>query len=335
MDQVCQCLGSTIAMRGLCESRSECTVYLNDIRGITNQMVEMLVSDDHPTAQGVIDSIVAEAAPDFVQLVKGKIGETVTEKTIIRSVNTSRWRTPHTAIPTQANTYLGEMIYVDESPYLYVFIQYAQLYSDGTGGASESLFVYDLDTGLVLDTFSFDNSVAGFVTVTINTRYVGARRVAALYNSANVSSIEVDEYGIGYYHDVCKPCGCHATHAVCVSFDSTQPIVYSNQTGAQNCGMRLVYSIGCSIEPYICMNLSTFAHGFKYRVAMGLLDEVVASYRINQATLIDEKEMESLFEKMAAGLDRWLGNLTTGSLPKCEICFACSDKVSQAFYVIP
>jgi hypothetical protein len=335
VSQVCECLGDVIAVKGLCESRTDCTVYLNDVRGVSNKMLELLADDDHSTADDVLQSLIAEAGPSFVQTVKASIGEKYREKTLIKTISTARWRTPTASIAAEADTLRGWRIFLEPSPYIFAEVGDAELYSDGSGSASEPLNMYDLDTGEVIDTFPFDNSVAGFKSIRIKTRYFGRRRLFLAYNAANVITNEIDPFGLGYYNELCQDCGCGTTYANCAKVDSTGAITYGNTVGTSNCGMRLQYSLGCSIEPYICINRETFAHGFKYAVAMELFSEMVASERLNQATLKTAEEIKVLFDKAANKLDIFLTNLKNGVMPDCGICFPCAEKLSYTFYTIP
>jgi hypothetical protein len=335
VSKICECIGDTIALKGLCESRADCTVYLNDVRGVTNQMLELLVSDDQPTASDVLASLIAEAAPAFVQLVKNSIGASKKEKTIISTINTARWRTPHTPIPVEADKLRGTIIRLEKSPYLYANIADVELYSDGSGAASENLFVYDLDTGELLDTFAFDNATVGFKSIRIGTKYFGIRKILVAYDASVTATLEIDQHGAGYYENLCKSCACTATFATCAEFDSTGPILYSARTDAINCGMRIQYSIGCSIEPFICINREEFGHGFKYAVAMELFSEVEASSRINEATLTDSEERSRLFERAGTKLNIFMDNISKNVMPDCSICFPCAESLTREFYTIP
>lgn len=326
MQNDCKCISTTVSFRGLCEDRKDCLAYVDDVIGITAEMPALLVDDLNPTPEEVITKVINSSAMDFGEFVKAKVGAKFTERTIFRDGFTGYWNTPHEAIAAEAGKLRGVFISLEESPYLYINVGSVELYTVANGLAGEKIRIIDLDRGTEIESFSFDASASAgkFTTVDIGKKYFGYRRIFIGYRS-ELSSLKIVNYGRSHYSRLCRPCRC-GTSAQCATISASGVMTYDTADFGQDCGLRVCYGIGCSLEGWICNNKARFAEAFKYSVAAHLLEEVIGSDKLNRVTNMDEDKLETIYAKVTSRMDRIVKNIVKGSSFDCKFCFPCAKK---------
>jgi hypothetical protein len=297
-------------------------------------MVELLVTEDNPTGADVIAKILAEASPDFVEYVRKKVGEKFTERTIFRDQFSGYWQTPHQAISAEVGRLNGLYINIEDSPYLYINLGDAELFIGTAGAQDETLRLIDLDRGTVIETFEFDaTNVGDFVRIPLSKKYFGYRRLFLGYRS-EISSIRTTVHGRSLWGNFCEPCNC-SSWARCASLDLAEPLTFDRLDYSGECGLRLCYGIGCSLDGWLCNNRARFAQPFKYHSALFLLEEITASDKLNTVTNMSDDEFNALYGRASERMDRGVSNIVDGTSFDCRYCFPCNKKKTKKAYFLP
>jgi hypothetical protein len=293
----------------------------------------MLVDDDHADGEAVLESILANAAPEFTELVRFYIGEKFTEKSIFNDVLSGRWLNPHEAIAPLPDLLYGLVLYLEDSQYLYANLGDAEVYISTPGTTTEELSIIDLDKGTVIETISFDGSAIGYKRIPIGKKYFGARRIFVGV-PLSLGGRRTTLYSKAYFDSLCESCGCSASWASCANLDSTGTLTYSD-LNFENCGLILTYGIGCSLDQWICANRARLAYPFKQLVAMETFDRILGSKKLNSSTLIDKEELGQLRTLSKDKLERSLNTIAAGASFSCKVCLPCAKKKTKRVYLKP
>lgn len=316
------CLYDIITVRGICTPGSN-SLFINDLPGVSSQKFELLTSSDDSTAVDLWQKIQREAVNSFYHKVRGGLANKFQLKTLQGKTNASSWTQPF--IEQAAEDKLrGTIIDLRGSDYLEATIHSIGYYSQGAI-VSPAFYVIDLETGVTIDTLTANEvTAAGFYTLTVNKSYPG-KRLFICYDASIILSREAEYLPLSYYMD-CNSC---YSCASCAEVDKNITPIYDNlQTNCRG-GMLLSYSVGCSLDQWLCENQDNLATPLLYHVAKRFFLEVLASDRINRATLMPTEEYDKLVAYCEEEAAESLSSFIDGVVIEDTLCFVCKAKARK------
>lgn len=317
------CLDTLVLLREACENASPNACYINDLPGYPEKAFELVTNKGDKTGEAIWSKIKRRASKTLIADFEAQMSGKFESRTIVENIHTGVWSQPFQSLPSEAK-YTGEYINLTGSQNLIVYIEKAQIYTQGA--VSDYLYVFDLETGKNIDTIPFASTEAGFLDVEINKTY-GYRKLLIAYDKSAVQSRRVDEYGYDYYSDMCTPCKCTASTGRAVSVDLSEDVIYRNLDYVSDSGLIVNYSIQCGLSNWICKNANRVSDVFQLLLGLELATEIAASDRVNEATLSDS--VDAFAEYCTKGYSKRLKNLVKGVKITDSVCMPCKSSIRK------
>lgn len=239
-----------------------------------------------------------------------------------------------------ANTYKGINTELSNSlSFLDEHISSISLQVDVTQNVS--VLVYNLLTGLLLDTIVVPTIAGKIVTVAVGKKYESDRRKLNL-------SFVYDSTGINSYTTTinntngCSSCGgnqysnSHLSYRG-ISIPTASQMIKSNlNTIGDTGGLSIVYSVSCNHKEWLCTFANLLSLPILYKAGAEIMEYArLQSKRVNSNTFIDLeklKERQDLYElKYRELMDGILQNL---KLPTDSLCYECNPR-SRHTIILP
>lgn len=283
---------------------------INSLPGISFKQIVMLASDEQRNWEGVWDDVTTRAARRFVLDVRQQMNKRYKLLSAKESINLG-YAVDTTATTSTANQYRGFTIELNSASDQYVSsnlqiisIDRISYYNAAANQAALVFRVFDLDTGVQIDTFTCD-VISGWNQInykkkfnTLSTDY--PKRVFISFDGGvNSSPTLTLPYSLDYAYLGGSAVIRGATATVAATIKDTQLT-----TGTNVYGLSANITIGCSWEALICQNTELFETAFWYLCGIELMNERINSERLNQYTTINlakAKELRSQYEVMYMG----------------------------------
>lgn len=322
------CLYDLVQWRDICTSDSPTSIFINDLPGFPEDAFELLTDKNFDTGEKVWAKLQKRALLKLTTAISTTLNEKFEARTIIETIETGRWKQPFEALPTE-NYWKGLYLDISGSKNLQIYVQNVQLYTPIA--ATDSIRVFNLDTGALLDTINFTIS-AGFQTISIEKAYEG-NRIFLAYDGALIPSREVYQHGESYYDEVCEPCKCKVTQGYEVKVLKSGDVIYHNLDYEYSSGMIANYSIQCSLNNWICRNKNHFQLTLQMLLGLEMGVEISASERVNELTLRSEEKLDAFLDYCNNGYKATLKNFLKGVKIKDRICVPCAPKVMKTYRI--
>lgn len=314
--QACGCLSGLVGWRELSDTRGDCTLYLNDLPGVSNQAANNLLDTETPTRADWLDKVEAQAIQSlytrFLVLSDGKMRR----KGRNEKRTSGQFDQPFDLIGTTANEYRGLVVDLRFSEYSQLFLRRIKYRSSTV--ADTSIFVYDIDTGELLGSHALTTVANTVGVLNIDTPYFGGRLLIC-YDASVLNMTETSMYADGY--GVMYDCGCREG---AVTVPSTGDVIYENTQSAGSVGMIVEYDVRCSPEVWLCKHKELASVALQYEMGITLLNNTRLSRAANFVTLQAE-DMAQLREIYAQGRDDAL--MRVYEAVSDDYCFECDAPV--------
>lgn len=322
-----QCLRDVVKLRQFCTSDVNALTsgpFINDLPGVEGSDFELLTDTDDPTGQAVWEKIQRDGLNAFYGLVAGRLNQVQTRTEISRT-NTGSWEQPFVdqALTTTLKGYVFDLRGSDN---LELRLLSAQLFV-GNGPKDIILYVYDLETGAELGQVAGTVNASGFAFFLIDsTAYMG-RRIFVGYDGAVIESRDINPNGESWYQDRCSCRGASLLGVQCASLENADPKIYDNLSFDECPGMILNFAMGCTIENWLCEHKDGLASALLFHLGKRFFLEVLASDRINRATLIEQERFQKLVNYCDEEFEKSFSSYMDGIEINDPICFKCKTPV--------
>lgn len=324
---VLNCLWDAVNFRGVCDTTSNTVAYINDIPSIDNLLLTRLINDENIDASKVWDKVRRRGILTFYNRILSGLSKKFIPKTLVKNIVNAEWRQPFTDLSTQ-NKLVGVRVDLRGSENMELNLRTANIYVPAA--ASSTLYIYDLETGVLLDSVAFSFVSAGFQVININKSFSG-NRLFVCYDASVIASRAVSAKGQAYIDNIFCGCGCDST-ADCREITKGTTVIDYNLTGASNCGMILTYNIGCSLASWVCSMREQLCGMLMYHLANELFIEAVGSLNINPATLTNSEDFDALVRYVNTEFDNLFKPFLEGVKINDPFCVECNAPTQKVWF---
>lgn len=204
-----------------------------------------------------------------------------------------------------------------------------------------NVLVYNLITGLLLDTIPVTTVAGKIVTIPVGKTYSSDRRMMNLIFVYNTSAINSYNHTINNTNG-CASCGgnqysnSYMTYRGISIPSASSKIKSSLTTIGDTGGLSVVYSVGCNHQEWLCSFANLISLPILYKAGAEIMEYArLQSKRTNSNTFIDLdklKERQDLYElKYRELIDGVIQNI---KLPGDSRCYECNPK-SKHTVILP
>lgn len=209
-------------------------------------------------------------------------------------VITGKFKIPCESISPSAKL-RGFVVDTWQSDYLELHLTSFQLHNT-SALAGQKLYVFDLETGLLIEAVDFDILSAGLNVFTVGKDYSSGDSLYIAYDATNITSCETEsrkEHTGGCYHN----CGCSTgCHEIDIAGDPATMVIDRDALNAtSNCGLILNYTLKCSFERWLCAHKEDLSQMLLYAMGIQFLSEIDGLLqKANKLTLWPEESRNRL-----------------------------------------
>jgi hypothetical protein len=301
---------------GLPEPRSK--AYVNDLPGISTEMVEKIKSGDQETFFEVWQSVEKQAAEDFKEDVL-----LLLEKKV--SFAESQFTTKAPALDMGQSAILpavglrGVRIDLPEGEHVKLHLKGLYLHSDEA--TTSQVTVKDYFTGQVFKLLPV--TLEGGQQYLEIDEYFGTAANKSLLieiDSATITARMYTRYGKYQPWHSCNQC--------CYDYEPYFTGTIDGITTGQPIGIYPDAEIICSVESFICKHIHKFVSPIKHKIAERLLDYKLHSYKLNVFTATPRELTQSSMNKLNSRYKELLASqLNRIDLTNEGVCFECNPEL--------
>ena len=315
------CLNNYIGLDGACTTVAPISgIFVNSLPGISLERVAKLSNLEQEDFQGVFDDVYTRSLIQLKADILSKMQESYKTRILLQNQLDGFFEVPFQTVAS-SNTYNGKSLFMLESKNVCIFVLNISIYLESVlDDTKNNIQVFDLNTGLVIDSFTF-NPVVGDNSITINTRFFGNGQDIRLFFAydGNVGDSIITSDGSA------TDGSNQFVHSSGSTIAIGTPVTYSNITrDGDSRGMVINYNVECSLDNFICQNREYLTTALWYLLGSNLMEDSLISTRLNKFTLNNQERTEETMnvfkEKYEDSLSNNLKNLTPGS---DDFCFPC------------
>lgn len=340
ISDIMSCFWDAVNFRGVCEAADNTVVYINDIPSIDNALLRHLIDDEKINPEKVWETVKRRGINTFYNRILSEMRKKFVPKPIIREVITGQWEQPFEELALE-NKLVGIKVDLRGSDNLELALRTVEMYC-GNAPVSDSIYIYDLETGVLLDSIAYSFDGNGFQVVSLNKSYTG-KRLFVCYDASVLQSRETDPASYRYYqglfpmtyslsHQHCDGCD-YLTLGNYAEIDTGLSVIESNLDGGQAKGMILKYSVNCSLRGWVCNNREVFAPMLMYHLANELFIEAVGSLNINPGTFSNSDEWDNIAMYVNTEFNRLFMPFLDGVQIDDPFCVECNAPTQKAWFI--
>ena len=329
------CLDNLVSYKGDCAvvDATSC-IYLNDFTGFEVKTLNAGVSGEQQNAFDFIDAKIRTAklalANDIIaSLPPNQAAYTLLERDVI-----GRYQDNMPVLAAQNGYYKGVKIYSNQSSFTELYISSIALQVGVTGDVP--VFVWDLITGKLLDTFTVACVADEITQLVINKGYLSTKKKLSLFigYESNIASFETPVGGGN-----CGSCGSrehgnqHVTFMAGKIPTGSQKISSNIQAESYTAGLSITYAVNCAIEPFVCQISHLLALPLAYKTLNQIFKEMEVSKRFNSSVLAYREDHKELAEYYQNEYQNSMGVIMQGAVFNDPVCFPCKPRVSVKTYL--
>lgn len=324
------CFDNIIGIKRTCDSTEPTSgLYLNDLAGLSIKDADASISDEYASGLRMIKNKINLATQLIMNHLRAGTTKFLAYSTVENGV--CGIFTDKKIIPSELGKKKGIQIRLKNYPYLTLSISSISFYAHETKAID--IYIYDLITGQLLDTFPVSTTAGQVVSVIVNKKYGVESKTTELFICTD-SDISFNQAILSKGH--CN--GCTNSHSNAYTYlsyaetSSTEVIASNLQGGQSTGGISLSYSLECSIDPFICSMANTMGMPIVYKTAALVMEELAVSKRQNSIITIHKETHEELQAKYEAEFQASLGAIFNNMKPPNDMCFHCNSSIkTRAF----
>lgn len=286
------CFNDYIGLQGCSTTTPDSGLYVNELSGIQLRQIDEIANENQQNYVGVWADVQKRALAMFDKDLRKAMREKYKLTGVTQSVNIGKVIDTATT-RTGSAEYRGTTIELNQSGdvtvysnFQVIFIQTIKIYVPSA--ETFNVKIYDLDTEAELYTSSQTTTSAGWLDVNINDYFLGSRRIFVAYDCTSINSVklDIDPHNLNCF----EKCESRVRGGYATTGDP-----YTVTSDPYNThGMSLIFSIQCKNDVVACNNKHLFANALQYLLGSELLFEVINSSRVNQWTMLDNKQAKYL-----------------------------------------
>lgn len=330
-----ECFEDLIGIHKNCEPTSPTSgLFLNDLPGITLANIAAGVTSENSSYVDKIDTLISEATNKVIHDFRTIIQPHMIYTSILEADNIGFYKENQVAEAASAGNYRGIRIKNNYRPALSFNLNSFSLKLDAS--LTVPVYLYDLMTGAVIDTFSI-NTVAGKVALKqVNKNYPNYgqnQQLALLYDAglAGTYTTNASPYAGGS----CS--GCRGTYSnKYISFDGVSipkagSVIDQNATTIQStAGLSINYSLNCDAGYYLCHIASLLADPIRHKTAeLIFLDLQSPSPRLNSVVTVQADKVEFFFQYYQGTYKEITNPILLSWRPPNDGCFNCNHSIKK------
>lgn len=297
-----ECFENVIGIHKNCEPTAPSSgLFLNDLPGITLANISAGVTSENTSYVDKISTLISEATQKVIHDFRTIIQPHMIYTSVLEADNIGFYKENQVAEAASVGNWRGIRIKNNYRPSLSFNLNSFSLKLDAS--LTVPVYLYDLMTGAVLDTFSI-NTVAGKVAIKyVNKKYpnYGQNQQLALVYDAGVAGTYTTSAS-PYSGGSCS--GCKGTYSnKYISFDGVSvpqagAIIDQNFTKIQStAGLSLEYSLECDAGYYLCRLASILADPIRHKTAeLIFLDLQSPTPRLNSVITVQADKVKFFYQ---------------------------------------
>jgi len=310
-----KCFENYITLEGLSpEIPPRSKLYINDLPGVTLAMFTGLMDEDQSDIEEYWESLYRRSVANFIDEVSIRMNQEFYVDKVIDSQRSGVVIKPVEVNLTE-EIQAGVLIEVIKTRYSTTEIQTIDIFSVGSPASKAKLRIIDDETNQVLWSKVVD------LLVEVNTVDVfenfDCQRLRVVYDTDQVYSYQTVRYkdDNSYYGStkICDPCTYQETKV----------------TQLNGGGLIVDFLTKCSIDLFVCSQLSRFKGALWYYIGYELMIDAIHSKNVNCFT-IDREEAERLRDYFWSEIDKKLNNAINHlKINDDWTCFNCKGTISK------
>jgi hypothetical protein len=332
------CLDNIIGIDKRCSPETPSSgMYIQDLPGVTVKLADMAADEETESGVSLINQKITYAKDQILQDVREFLLPYMKVNSVLENDTVGYYHDNLETVAADVGYKKGIQIKIDHYPYLEFYINSIKLQS-ATSGAT-SIYIYNLVTGMLLDTISITTVADVPTEVTVQKAYKTDKQKLNLFIAIDgAATTYKSSLSYGQISANCTSCtgGYRNSYAVFnnIMISNASALIESNKRATTyTSGLSVNYSINCSVENFVCNMSNLFAWPILQKTGAELMRELMYSRRLNSIIVIDKTMNEKLREEFDAeyvkSMDRILKNI---SIPD-DVCFKCRQKVKNVVRV--
>lgn len=331
------CLQNKVGLKALCNENKTYARYLDELPGILQENIQMLVSQDRQNVESILSDVEVRGIQQVRNQTHGKLGSSLTRIGKNKRVKSGE-HYESGVLQGAVSTLSGVVIPTYESQFLSVTIHQFTLYS--TQAVTDKLYIYDLYDGGLITSIDFTLAANEYTTIRLDNPVVvhSFSGIFVAYDRANVQSKTVDnyplwqwKYGLNINLSNCHDCGSHDDY-----FHEQAEYAYTGSAGNQNIfdtvsvsntGLAIIYEVRCNPDAIICNNLEKVLPVLWYEMGIAFLEEPKWNNTFNHMTLLSPEEVQRNINNLKAHRDSAVETFLS-TVDQDNFCFECAKGIS-------
>lgn len=329
----CECLTGLVAVdAGICEVDGSCRYYLKDLPGISRKTIELITNQERATVAEAFASLERRAT----EYVRSRSFAAFAQR--FRRERANKYHLTGSfdgdvVLLGNSGKLVGKVIDMTDSAFLEVRLRRFLIYTDAAV-TDATLYVYELETGSLLDSITFSTTGAGFHSVPVTDAIYRSRvGLFIAYDAAEINTTEAD--GITdltpWMMDV-SPCDC-GCRTFCKKYsytgDPAAQTIFHDDLESDDCGIVLEYAVSCSFEAFLCDNIDYgVAQLMWYAIGMEFYKESQFGEVLNWLRLMDPAIVKDTREQLEKDFNAAL-EVFVQSADADGVCFHCVEGVNK------
>jgi hypothetical protein len=326
------CLDNLIGIHRSCNEETPSSgLYIQDLSGITLSVANAGIGNETISGIKLIEDKITFSQNAILAALRMQLANKIRVNSIINNDTVGFYKENLTVVNLEADKLKGIVVKANQYPYLEFYL--STVYLKLASAVTTNVYVYDLMTNTLLDTIEVTTVARTPVAVTVNKAYQTKKQKLQLFICVDSSVANTYETNMGTQN--CSNCASGGYSNRYISFSSGQigtadQKIDSNITSNTGTnGLSINYSLNCSLEPFLCNMGNQIAWSLLHKVGAEIMDELIASRRLNSIVTIDKTTNEALRERYnneyMASMSALLANI---QLPN-DICFNCNSKIRK------
>lgn len=323
------CLNNYITLRGVCtETTPISSKYFNDLAGVDLKGLSNLSTAEQVSFQGVYDEIYRRSVNELEADILVKMQKYFKANILLENISTGGKITQEVE---SASAYRkGVAIDAIGSKNMRLYINFIDLYT--TSAITDSIIIYDYDTGVTLDTIAFTSVANTFNRIQINKSYgieSNRKKIFISYNGSLTDSLQTN---IAPYYE---HSGYFPTVRAAKVLNASSKVESNMDFESNSYGLIVNFNVICSIQNFICSNRDFFTMPLLYKLGENYQLERLTTRALSWDSTFDAEGVEKLRlyynTKYTEQMDSILSSITPQG---DDICFPC-DKKRTYKYMMP
>lgn len=314
------CFDNLVGVANVC-GNSTSGLYLNDLPGISVENADATIDSEYYSGIQLLERKIEFAQNAVINFMRSQASTKLKSKTMVNSSTIGVYKS---GLNTIANYEQGIRFKATNYNHIELYVSTITANIQYTGDFDVN--VYDLITGNLLDTFSGISVSGEYATIQVNKAYPVNKQnldIAFVIDGSLGQSLKTD-----LRPNFCSDC--HSTwnngytnvSGVSIQNDGNKTINHTN-------GLSILYSISCSVEPFVCSMANLLSWAILHKAGAEVIKEMKVSNRLNNIVLLNRDEFDGLIEAYENEyMSSLKGVLDSMVLPN-DFCFDCNKSINK------